>query len=178
MLIAMSEPMISLSIPIELNHAFFFSKGEITFAMPQSFCLTENFLYELLYYHGISSYRPWQNPSKTVPMIVADWETEKASIEELFKKKDKAALLPKMKKGIGLFIQLLFWSNERPVELKTPLSFDDIPYKPVNVGERLAFIMERPCLFPSFRLLSQIMVEQEKRFVKKSLKENAQSSEG
>lgn len=170
----MSEPMISLSVPLELNNAFFFSQDEIKVEVSQQpFKLTENFVYELLYYHGIDSYKPWQNPKKTIPVILDDWKKLKASIEELFKVRNKAGILPKMQKGTGLFFQLLFWSNDRPVNLKEPISYDAMSYKPVNLGDRLAFILARPDLFPSYRLLSQLMVEQEKIFAKKFLKENA-----
>lgn len=166
----MSEQIVMLTIPNELKNPFFFSKNEIAVEIPQEpFRITENFLYELLYYHGISCLHPWQNPTEFIPLVLDEWEKLEAQLQEQFKVRNKAGILPKMKKGIGLFIQLLFWSNERPAELKEPLIFADFSYKPVNVGDRLAFILARPELFPSFSQLSQLFIEQEKLFAKKIL---------
>ena len=74
-----------------------------------------------------------------------------------------------MKKGIGLFLQFLFWSNDRPISAieSTPLNLLEI--KPVNLEERLGFIISRPNLFHSYRQLSELMVEHEKLFAKNKI---------
>lgn len=74
------------------------------------------------------------------------------------------ALQP-MKKGIGIFLQAVFWSNHVPARLNG-LNFDKLKVKPINVYERLEFIMNRPGNYHSFIQLSELMAEQEKQFVK------------
>lgn len=170
----MGEQMTRLSIPKELNHSFFFGESEIMIDVPKDFVgISVNFLYELLFYHGIVAVKPWEKPEVYIPVLLAEWEEIKGNLEGHFKARETKGILPQMKKGIGLFIQLLFWSNQSPSVLKDPLKFSELPCKPVNVGERLEFILSRPTLFPSYSQLTQLFVEQEKLFAKaRILKQN------
>jgi hypothetical protein len=171
----MDNQIISLPLPTELDNPFFFPTKIIKVEKNTSMLLTENFIYDALFYNGITSFKPWQNQADAFPHLIEEWEKVREQLEELHRNRDQKNTLNAMKKGIGLFLQLLFWSNDRPVMIKEPISFYPLDCKPVNIEERLAFIISRPNLFHSFRQLSELMVEQEKAFVKKSIRTKAKS---
>ena len=50
--------------------------------------------------------------------------------------------------------------------------------KPVNLEERLGFIISRPTLFHSYRQLTELMVEQEKLYAKKNIVKKRLSQNG
>jgi hypothetical protein len=163
----MDDSMKKLAIPAELNHPFFFSQEEILVNKPNnSFPLSENFIYELYFFNGMDTCMPWMNPQESVPILLEEWQQLKNHLKLLFQKRKQEFILESMKKGIGLFLQLLFWSNGKPVHLKEPIPFSQLTSKPVNVQERLDFIISRPKLFHSFIQLSELMVEQEKHYMK------------
>ena len=83
-----------------------------------------------------------------------------------------------MEKGIGLFIQFLSWSNDSQLTLKNLNQLTLLEIKPVNVEERLGFIISRPNLFHSYRQLSELMVEQEKLYAKKNIVKKASKPNG
>jgi hypothetical protein len=169
----MDNHIFSLPLPAELDNSFFYSSNIIQVEKKTSRIGKENFIYEVLFYNGVAAYKPWENPTDAIPLLIEEWEGNRDQLEELHRNRDQINTLNVMKKGIGLFIQFLFWSNDRPVSLKEPIPSYPFNCKPVNIEERLAFILSRPNLFHSFRQLSELMVEQEKAFVKKGIVKKA-----
>jgi hypothetical protein len=110
--------------------------------------------------------------------LLKEWENSKDPLEVLFRKRDYTNAKVLMEKGIILFIQFLSWSNELPVSLDEPFNSNQFEFKPVNVEERLAFIMSRPNLYHSYRQLSELMIEQEKLFMKKSIQKKRLNPNG
>lgn len=98
------------------------------------------------------------------------WHQVKREIEELHRQRKKEGTEEVTKKGIDLFIQFLFLSNDKPYSFHDSPPLDDLEVKPVNLKERLDFILARPSLFPSYIQLCELMVEQEKLFAKKMIK--------
>lgn len=101
--------------------------------------------------------------------ILKDWKELKCQLENLHRERNQENILEGMNKGIEIFLKFIFWSNEKPVPLNMPLSFHELDYKPVNLQERLAFIISRPKVFHSFIQLSELMIEQEKQYSKRSI---------
>jgi hypothetical protein len=164
----MDDAIKKLPIPEELVHPFFFSQEEIVINKPiDPLNIGENFIYELFYYNGIETIKPWKIPQESIPMIVEKWRKIKEHLNLLHHNREQESILESMKTGVGMFIQLLFWSNEEPVNLMKPISISQLSSKPVNVQERLDFIIARPKLSHSFIQLSELMIEQEKHFIKK-----------
>lgn len=116
--------------------------------------------------------------AKSIPILLAEWEKDKELLAELHRNRDQKNILTIMEKDIGLFLRFLFWSNDKPVSLQEPFPYYQFEYKPFNIEERLAFIISRPTLYHSFRQLSELMVEQEKAFVKKSIRTKASKPNG
>ncbi|MEH7250439.1 YpoC family protein [Neobacillus niacini] len=105
--------------------------------------------------------------NEAITRLRAEWNQVKAELENLFRNRDQKTTLHGMNKGIGLYIQFLFLSNDRQVhDLE---SFDTLVIKPVNLEERLGFIINRPNLFHSYRQLSELILEQEKLYAKKNI---------
>ncbi|WML45078.1 YpoC family protein [Neobacillus sp. PS3-40] len=170
----MDDSIKRLQIPDELVHPFFFSENEIAVKKPPvPFTLEVNFICELFYYNGIETFKPWVSYEEVIPTLLDKWQTEKDHLKLLHRERDQKNILQSMKKGIGLFIQLLFWSNGEPVQLNESFSILELAYKPVNVQERLRFIISRPNLFHSYIQLSELMLEQEKQYEKKNIMKKA-----
>jgi hypothetical protein len=106
---------------------------------------------------------------EAISVLLADWNHVKAELETLYRDRNQKDTIHGMKKGIGLFIQLLFWVNEKEINLKEFEPLERLDSKPVNLDERLGFIIRRPNLYHSFRQLSELMIEQEKLYAKKNI---------
>jgi hypothetical protein len=169
----MDNQMIFLPLPAELNNPFFFSTKIIKAENDPSKLGIENFMFDALFYNGNESFKPWENQVDSIPIIMVEWEKNKDQLEKLHRNRDQKNTLHLMKKSIGLFLEFLFWSNDRPVSLQQPIPCYPIDYKPVNIEERIAFIISRPNLYHSFRQLSELIMEQEKIYAKKRIKQKS-----
>ncbi|SDL93789.1 YpoC family protein [Bacillus sp. OK048] len=114
--------------------------------------------------------------NEAIPLLAAEWNQLKGELETLYRNRDQKTTLDGMKKGIGLYIQFLYLSNDR--QGKDLESFDSLEIKPVNLEERLVFILSRPNLFHSYRQLSELMMEQEKLYAKKNILKKRLSQKG
>ena len=106
---------------------------------------------------------------EVVSSLLNEWGRIKAQLEKLFLDRDQKNVSDMMNKGIALFVQFLFWSNEKSGSQTEPIPFHQFDFKPVNIEERLRFIISRPKLYHSYRQLSELMVEQEKLFAKRNI---------
>ncbi len=113
------------------------------------------------------------NITETVSKILVEWETTKAQLDQLFRNRDQKNTGEWMEEGVILFLQFLYLTNQETYIATDPIPYHQFRFKPVNIEERLGFIISRPTLFHSYRQLSELMVEQEKlygksRIIKKS----------
>ena len=119
-----------------------------------------------------------ESENEAIPFLLAEWNTLKTELETLYRNRDQQTTLQGMKKGIGLFIHFLYWSNDRQVKLKELEPLGSLEMKPVNLEERLGFIIRRPNLFHSYRQLSELVTEQEKLLAKKNIVKKRLSQKG
>jgi hypothetical protein len=119
-----------------------------------------------------------ENVDQAISKLLSDWERIKVELETLYRNRDQKSTLQGMKKGIGLFIQFLYWSNDRQINSKEPISINQLVITPVNLDERLAYILSRPNLFHSYRQLSELMTEQAKQYAKKNIVKKRLSQKG
>ncbi|WP_342432100.1 YpoC family protein [Neobacillus sp. FSL H8-0543] len=121
---------------------------------------------------------PMESQDESISHLLEEWEKVKPELESLYRNRDQKTTIRGMKKGIALFLQFLFWSNDRQMSAleTTPLILLDI--KPVNIDERLGFIISRPNLFHSYRQLCELMVEHEKLYAKKKVIKKAFKPKG
>ncbi|WP_409270447.1 YpoC family protein [Neobacillus sp. SCS-31] len=148
-------------IPSELDHPFF--KGIITNPTAITADVTL-FAHEISYFSGESGKWPWNVPDESVPKLFAAWECLREDISLAFKIREKASILSAMRKGVGLFLHVLFWSNGQPVSLASMPGPFSLSVKPANCRDRIQFLIDRPGLFHSFIQLCELMDEQYKHF--------------
>ena len=169
---------VQLIVPSELRFALFFSEesvrinqNEVKVWNEASSCTT--FPYDFVYFHGIEAYHPWEYAEKHVPFLLNEWKKIDVECQNLFsERKTKQALEP-MKEGIALFFTLIFWIHSQPVQLKDwEHIVNQLAIKPVNLVERLSFIVQRPALYHSFIQLSELFRELEKHYVKSMIKKS------
>jgi hypothetical protein len=115
---------------------------------------------------------------ESISCLLKEWKDIKDQLEVLFRERKQHKTKPLMDQGINLFIQFLSLSNGLPELVDKSFIPNQYEFKPVNVEERLGFITSRPALYHSFRQLSELMVEQEKLFVRKSIIKKASKPNG
>lgn len=110
----------------------------------------------------------WVVSGEEFEKLLFQWKEDVfPKLQTLYSKREVQAATPHMKRGISLFLSLLFWTNEKPVHLfeweKQLNSFSLIPF---NTIERLKFIMKYPNLYHSMIQLKELMLEMEKLYRK------------
>ena len=115
---------------------------------------------------------------ENISLLLAKWDEVSSELETLYRNRDQKSTLQLMKKGIGYFIQFLYWSNDRQFPSKETISFNLLEIKPVNLEERITYILSRPNLFHSYRQLSELFTEQEKLLAKKNIVKKRLSQKG
>lgn len=163
---------IILNVPNELKYSFFFTQDVFEIEeLDVDINLSNPFVYEVGFYNGLKMPRPWENPEEVIPYLQEEWKKLKIQLGTIFTTRDIASALVPMKQAIGLFIEMLFWSNAQPVCF--PLNnIQQLEIKPVNIEERIEFIISRPMLYHSYVQLTELFIEQEKHFTKMLLLKN------
>ncbi|KWW11305.1 hypothetical protein AS888_01880 [Peribacillus simplex] len=168
---------VSLKVPKELDHPFFFPEKQIAFDKEQYAGWSgtipfQDFPYEVLHFNEVVSYSPWTKGAVHVKEVLEKWKQLDSECRLLFSERKAGQTLGLMKRGLSLFLTAVFWLHGRPVVLSAwqeqMESFHTIP---VNVAERLTFILSRPAFFPSYRQLSELFQEFEKQYVKYMIKQ-------
>ncbi|KQL53736.1 hypothetical protein AN964_09625 [Heyndrickxia shackletonii] len=154
-----------ITVPRELKHPLFFPdvnlkgigrEGEGIFFFP-----------ELLYYTEHSGLAPWLNSENEIPKLADKWKRIKDELVSLLKKRNIDIGL-QMLKGIEIYFTLLFWSNEKPVQLfEWEKEVKLLDCKPINLVERLGFIVAKYHTYPAFIQLSELFTEQQKHYARK-----------
>lgn len=165
---------ITLPIPKELQHSFFFSVNEKLIVDQTSLTnmnITIPFLYEAAFYSKVEAFKPWEKQEECIPILLKEWEAIKPQLEGYFSRRDIKQVEKPMKLGISLLIEFVYWTNELPVNFSKVILQKNIKIMPVNLEERLSFILAKPTLHHSFIQLNELMLEMEKQYEKqKALK--------
>ena len=157
-----------IAIPETLKHPLYFVENKPAEIDVMDFqewnsSAVESLSYELLTLAGKQCYQPWMHSEEIIPQLSEEWDQLNAELEELYKRRAVKEAEPLMKKGIKLCIASLFWHNGQPIILNNWENLNGICSSvPVNFTERMSFIMTRPSLYASFKVLSQIMLELKK----------------
>lgn len=157
-----------ITVPNEIHHPFFFPVGKTNWREEDAtnLYLKDPFIYEVAYYTGIRSLMPWEMLDKSIPLLLKEWELVKEELKGIFDRRDHKASAIIMKKGIGLFIEFLHWTNGVPVRLSPAIPYESFNIKPVNINERLDFILSRPNSYHSYMQVVELMIEMEKIYRK------------
>ncbi|PLR77174.1 hypothetical protein CU633_11530 [Bacillus sp. V3-13] len=158
-------------VPGELNNPFFLTTeaGISEERKGNEMQIFPLFYYDWAFYSNIEALKPWEDPAQYVPLLFAEWKRLKDGLVQLFENRNPGSAEMPMKKGIGLFVEGLFWTNGQPAVVSSLDHAENLAIKPVNLRERLEFIMNRPTLYHSFIQLSELMTELEKAFMKQMM---------
>lgn len=166
-----------MKIPDAFVHSFFYTKQDsidlTNFDMED--IITIPFKYDIAYYQGAAPYQlPWENTSDSIPLILMSWKAKEVKLNALHEKRDRRAAREEVIPAIAWYLQMQFWMNGQPVrslnEWKRELG--SLKWKPMNVDERLDFVMKKPELYHSFIQLQQLFTECAKLFYKRKALEN------
>ncbi|AGX05255.1 MULTISPECIES: YpoC family protein [Bacillus] len=165
---------IMLQVSPEVYHPFLVGEEEAWEpAWADEFQADAIFIYEIAFYNGIEALRPWEKAEEFFPARIEQWEEVKSSIAALHGKRERLGLAELMRSAIGIFVQMLFWTNGQPARLDTPKEFMLLNVKPANLNERLEFVLSSPLLYHSFIQLCELQAELEKQRQKKASIEKA-----
>ncbi|RNA69183.1 YpoC family protein [Alteribacter keqinensis] len=111
--------------------------------------------------------QPWTAPKDSVTKILKEWkETGEPLIREAFKKRDKEKARPLMVNYTARYIQAMIWAKGEPVTDLIHIERDigNLQYAPVNIEERLSFVINTPAHHHAFITLSQLFDESKKKW--------------
>ncbi len=99
------------------------------------------------------------------------WDGRKEQLLLHYRNRDKVKVVQPMNEAIDDFITFLFILNEKPFASPENLneSMKELNYKPINLDERLLFILKKPHQYHSFIQLNELYTELLKLYAKKKI---------
>jgi hypothetical protein len=166
--------MTSTRIPLPADHSNLLQQNEVVWEdyYTKEFYSITPFLYDVAFLHGLDVFKPWNHEDSTIPLVIREWGDIKEVLQQHFSLRDLSNTSPLMRKGISYFYECLYWCNEQPVVAIT-CDFVDLGVKPVNLSERINYILSRPAKYQSFVQLAELFIEMEKLFRKKQIMKKA-----
>lgn len=138
------------NIPPELQHPLFGIMSKQIFPEDYSF-----------YTQKTSKKTSWKDETKLNDLIKG-WKFKQATIKNQISE-TQTADIDEIKKALAIFLQFLFWSNGQPVKLnQLEESIELLEIKPINVNERIQFILQQPHSYHAYVQLNELMIEQQK----------------
>ncbi|WP_226683559.1 YpoC family protein [Sutcliffiella horikoshii] len=127
------------------------------------------FKYDIAYYQGAAPHLlPWEKTSDSIPLILNRWKEKERHLISLHEIRDRKEAREQVIHPIAWFLQMLFWMNGQPVRSITDWKneVDKLKWKPMNVDERLEFVIKKPEMYHAFIQLQQLYTESAKLFYK------------
>ncbi len=133
----------------------------------------EPLIFDMLYEQKkFDSLKPWQDRDQYIPILLLKWKALEAPITSYFKARNREGALEPMKQMVKLYLAFLFWTNSVPVPelVKVKDSIESLKIKPVNVEERIGYILSVPNHHHAFTQLRELFVELQKKYAISKLK--------
>lgn len=170
--------MTNVTVPEAFLLSTYFQKDEIITALADNslkeVLLKQPLIFDIYDHLQVETeVKPWENKNQYISFLIENWQETMPSIIELFKARDRKQVLWPMEKMILTFIAMLFWTNGKPVPglIKITDQVKELTIKPVNIGERLEFILSAPNQYHAFTQLKTLFSELEKKYAVLKLKE-------
>ncbi|MBU9714636.1 YpoC family protein [Evansella tamaricis] len=128
------------------------------------------FLPDITFYYGKTTglvEPPWHNPEKIRNIIMTSWkQTGIPRLKDCFNQRDRVSAKPLMLKYLSFYIQLMHWIQGQPVHdiRNVPTDLSQREFSPMNITDRLSFILTSPDHHHSFTTLIQIFEETNKKW--------------
>ncbi|WP_223702005.1 YpoC family protein [Sutcliffiella deserti] len=166
-----------MNIPAVFLHPLYYQKGAtLDFSnIHEQDIVSSPFKFDIAYSLGVfTTWQPWKDKLRSVPMLFLAWKEYEASLVILHKSRERHQVKKHMTQVIAIFIQSLFWMNGQPVSelAKWQKDVKALRLKPINLEERLDFVMSQPEKYPAFIQIQQLINEIQKLFYKMQAVEN------
>lgn len=126
------------------------------------------FYYDILYALGKEIEKPWEEKNKYLPSKFNNFKEVNLKLTELYQNRDRNSAKPIMIRMVAQFMDCVYWTNGLPI--KDLENWENevygFTYLPVNLAERLAFILKEPDHFHSYNQLKSLYDEMEKIYYK------------
>ncbi|EUJ31112.1 YpoC family protein [Listeria cornellensis] len=125
------------------------------------------FWQEQLFYTRGRGEMPWHtDPEQACRRMAKQWQNVAQELDASFKLREEPDMSI-IRDGLGIYLSMLFWSNKRPVQLNELYKhIETLELVPMNLQERLAFIMGKSDGYPAFKQLNELVQEQRKLVLK------------
>lgn len=162
----MGENVKTYTIPNEFCVSPFYAEGDVMYFNQKDGSMEPPFLFDILLIHhvDISGTFPWKD-TKKIDQYFQHWEEHKDILSRYFRERNKEKMKPLMRLFIAYYIDLVFWTHGFPVVNLNGLDsqFAAFTFIPVNLGERLGFVLEKPYHHLSFVQLNELYIELKKK---------------
>lgn len=99
------------------------------------------------------------------------WKEESVLLTGYFRLRNRKAALEPMLRGLANFISMTTWLNNKILTNANNLliELDSLTIKPINLNERISFVMKQPDHYHSYIQLSGLYSELEKLYYKQKI---------
>ncbi|ADU30177.1 hypothetical protein Bcell_1915 [Evansella cellulosilytica DSM 2522] len=156
----------------------FYGKGaEITISNDVDFVQGDLFHYDirLALNCANNTEQPWDNLQTLILKVKNLWLNEGLpTLTQCFHERNRNKARPYMLYYLSLYIQTMIWLQERPVYTLNAIQeqLNHLPYAPMNIRERISFILNSPDHYHSFITLKQLFEESHKKWTIYLMKKN------
>lgn len=126
------------------------------------------FYYDIAYQLGLTEMWPWEDKKLLIPDYFAKWKELKEQLATIYETRNRKKARPYMLTALANLIDILFWTNGVPVHRLQQITDDLLAftYKPVNIEERLSYLLSEVDHFHAYNQLKALYEELEKIYYK------------
>ncbi|WP_332693219.1 YpoC family protein [Halalkalibacter lacteus] len=150
---------------------------ESTIEFPSTLATFKDICQEVPFYYDITgNIRPWEQKHDFLPIMFQWWCEEEMQLAKYYKQRNPLAAKEMMRTMLAVFIDSLFWLNDRKVDGIDDLqhSVNSLIHKPVNSVERLHYLLSEPNRYHTFVQLKALFSELRKLYAKMKVMEKGQ----
>jgi len=129
------------------------------------------FSYESLHLLENNSLSTKENRDEIMKEMFLQWKEESELLTGYFRIRNRKAALEPMLRGLANFISITTWLNNKILTNVFDLisELDSLTIKPINLNERINFVIKQPDHYHSFIQLSGLYTELEKLYYKQKI---------
>ncbi|WP_430510248.1 YpoC family protein [Gottfriedia solisilvae] len=129
------------------------------------------FSYESLHLLEESSISSQEVRDKIIQEMFLQWKEESELLTGYFRLRNRKSALEPMTRGLANFISITTWLNGKILTNINDLlnELDLLTIKPINLNERISFVIKQPDHYHSFIQLSGLYTELEKLYYKQKI---------
>lgn len=110
---------------------------------------------------------PWDKREELVQQVLLLWKNEgEPFLRDCFHKRNRDKARPMMLKFTSIYIQTMFWLTKTRVPQLQNITdeLEKLPFAPMNLKERMDFVLQAPDHHHSFTTLVQLFDESRKKW--------------